>query len=49
LKNPGTVGSLLWALAQSGMMAAAASDRVVEDLVIGYLAITQRGRGGKGT
>ncbi|HJP88679.1 MAG TPA: TetR/AcrR family transcriptional regulator [Candidatus Limnocylindrales bacterium] len=41
--HPGTVGSLLWALEQAGMTAEAA-DRVVEDLVIGYL----EERGGKG-
>jgi len=36
--HPGTMGSLLWALEQSGMPAAEA-DRVVEDLVIGFLRL----------
>ena len=36
--HPGTVGALLWALEQSGLSADAA-DRVVEDLLIGYLAM----------
>jgi AcrR family transcriptional regulator len=39
--HPGTVGSLLWVLEQSGM-AASAADRVVEDLVIGYLQVRSR-------
>jgi AcrR family transcriptional regulator len=36
--HPGAVGSLLWALEQSGMTTAAA-DLVVEDLVIGFVRI----------
>jgi AcrR family transcriptional regulator len=36
--HPGTVGALLWALEQSGMPAAAA-DRVVEDLVVGFVKL----------
>lgn len=39
--HPGSVGSLLWALEQTGMTAEAA-DRVVEDLVIGYLQVRLR-------
>jgi AcrR family transcriptional regulator len=39
--HPGTVGALLWALEQAGMSADAA-DRVVEDLVVGFLQLRQR-------
>jgi len=46
--HPGSMGSMLWALEQSGLTAAEA-DQVVADLVIGYLAIHERGRGGTGS
>lgn len=43
--HPGTVGSLLWALEQGGMPADAA-DRVVEDLIMGFLALRHDGSSG---
>lgn len=46
--HPGSMGALLWALESSGM-AAEAAGHVIEDLVLGYLAIHERGRGGKGS
>jgi AcrR family transcriptional regulator len=39
--HPGTVGALLWALEQAGMSADAA-DRVLEDLVVGFMQLRQR-------
>jgi AcrR family transcriptional regulator len=46
--HPGSMGSILWALEQTGMSAEAAT-QVVEDLVVGYLTIVERGKGGRGT